>query len=1177
MKLLNLRLKAVGPFTDLTLDFSRGDHGLHVVLGPNEAGKSSSLRAISYLLFGFPHTVPDNFLHNYDQLRIGASLRRSDGETLEIVRRKAGRNDLRGDDDASIVSSERLAAFLGGIDRDSFQHRFGIDHARLRLAGEEIRTGKGHLGELLFAAGAGLAGLRQVQEKLQAQASELFKPRGQNQRINLALSGLREARAEEKTHRLSADEWKAHADALKAAEDHAFDLAARLDTIRKERSRLDRMRPAIPLVARRRRLIEDQRHHEDAPLLRDDFGKELRAAIESRLLAQQAITKAVEAIDELNSQLERDQPSETVLAAAEEIEAIQRRLGAVEKAARDRVERDQHRKDKEYRARQILQELGWPADLEGASSLLIRGDESKAIRTLSQRRAQPLGQLEVARAAIARHDDTIAESTRTLDGLPLPPDVSELRRAVRNAQKAGDLDDRFDKARSELTKASKKLEQAIRQLDGRDRSRAELETLDVPRQEALDHFEARFRAIEERRKRLDEAAEKAMETIRSLEAEIRTIDGTGDVPLEADLDAARARRDLGWRLVRDTWLGSSVDPELRASFIGEDDSWTGLAEAFEAGVVRADQLADRLRRESANVARKAGWLSEIRKYHEERIDLERELAKLEGEQAGLDADWAAVIGFLENPARRSIAEVRAWLRDRQEILRLAEKVDEARDSFEAIESARVDALRAIRVRMGESETPSPGPLDRLSEAIDRAESLIQDAESLVKCRDSLVSAIETAKTERAAALRDHEAANTQLEQWRTEWGPRMERIRLAADAGPQEAEDTLQRIDELRQVLHEISGFAARIKGIDRDEELFQADVDALNDRVGMADPEGSAGDRARSLSRLLNEHRAASVRRENLLTQLRQEQERLAEARRDQDASGAILERLRRESGCDDLDQLVAVEERSRSRAQVEKEVRSCEEQLAALSGGADLEAFAVEVESLDPDELTVAIGRLADQARALQDEIDEVNRTIGEERGALARMNGLDVRAVEASENAQTFLAQLQRDVARYAAIRLSSAVLRRAVERYREKSQGPVISRASRLFADLTLGSFSGLLVDEDDDGRMILKGVRSDGTQIGVEGMSDGSHDQLYLALRLASLETWLESNEPIPFIVDDILMSFDDQRATAALRALAELSKRTQVLFFTHHQRLTELAEGELSPEEVFIQELPRRS
>jgi len=83
------------------------------------------------------------------------------------------------------------------------------------------------------------------------------------------------------------------------------------------------------------------------------------------------------------------------------------------------------------------------------------------------------------------------------------------------------------------------------------------------------------------------------------------------------------------------------------------------------------------------------------------------------------------------------------------------------------------------------------------------------------------------------------------------------------------------------------------------------------------------------------------------------------------------------------------------------------------------------------------------------------------------------------------------------------------------------------------------------------------------------MSDGTTDQLYLALRLASLETYLKNNEPMPFIVDDILIRFDDKRATAALQVLAELSTKTQVIFFTHHQRLVELAETNIESSILF--------
>jgi uncharacterized protein YhaN len=100
-------------------------------------------------------------------------------------------------------------------------------------------------------------------------------------------------------------------------------------------------------------------------------------------------------------------------------------------------------------------------------------------------------------------------------------------------------------------------------------------------------------------------------------------------------------------------------------------------------------------------------------------------------------------------------------------------------------------------------------------------------------------------------------------------------------------------------------------------------------------------------------------------------------------------------------------------------------------------------------------------------------------------------------------------------------------------------------------------TGLHTDVDDKGCPILVGVRPDLSRLTVEKMSAGTCDQLFLALRLATLEWRLETSEPIPFIVDDILINFDDDRSRATLKVLVDLSKKNQVILFTHHRQIVE--------------------
>ena len=94
MRILRLNLKAFGPFTNQEINLSKGNYGLHVIYGPNEAGKSSSLRAINAVLFGIPGRTDDNFLHDNSLLRVGADLVCREGKELSFVRKKGNKIPL---------------------------------------------------------------------------------------------------------------------------------------------------------------------------------------------------------------------------------------------------------------------------------------------------------------------------------------------------------------------------------------------------------------------------------------------------------------------------------------------------------------------------------------------------------------------------------------------------------------------------------------------------------------------------------------------------------------------------------------------------------------------------------------------------------------------------------------------------------------------------------------------------------------------------------------------------------------------------------------------------------------------------------------------------------------------------------------------------------------------------
>ncbi len=101
MRLITLHLERYGHFTDKILNF-RPDACLHIVYGPNEAGKSSSLEAIKDLFFGFGTRTQYDFVHPGNRLSLGASIVGKDGRQLSFKRRKGNKNAITDDQGSSL-------------------------------------------------------------------------------------------------------------------------------------------------------------------------------------------------------------------------------------------------------------------------------------------------------------------------------------------------------------------------------------------------------------------------------------------------------------------------------------------------------------------------------------------------------------------------------------------------------------------------------------------------------------------------------------------------------------------------------------------------------------------------------------------------------------------------------------------------------------------------------------------------------------------------------------------------------------------------------------------------------------------------------------------------------------------------------------------------------------------
>ena len=1126
MKILSLDLIAYGPFTNKSLQFPDGGANLHIVYGPNEAGKSCALRALSNALYGIPQDAKDGFLHPYEDLRIGLTVD-AGGGPVGVVRRKGRANSLRRNDGTdSVFPAAEWAALLPVEERELFDRMFGVDHAAVAMGGKLILSSGSDLGGLLFAAAGGVNRLRTVRAELQESSEALFKKQASKPQINSAVAELKKAIAAGKDALTLVAEYKHLRDAVEEAAEESRRLEKSISEASLEAQRLVRLQQAIPLMDKRRRRIAQLQQHEGSRTLPAGFADRYGKALISVRESDTESASQTRDIEGLRGKIDATPVTLEILERASEIEELYKQSASVKKGAEDRARREQSAADCREGAAALLESIGVRMGLERAAELRISDPAKARIFTLSTSKKAVDQEVSASGLELRKAMVEQRKATEELAGLADAVDTGVLEEALAMAPGGRDLEAEHGRQSKEAAEARSELEKRVSALTDWKGTLDDLAVAAVPLVETVADFQNRFLEQASKEKGLlDERARFKRENDEA-ERDLRRIEQEQEVPTEQDLQARRSGRDSQWQAIRTDWLaGIGTDGNERAS-------------SFEATVLTSDQIADRLRRESARVSKKAGLLVSLERLGEQSAGLEARVTAEQREGAELRRQWA-LCWSAAGVSPRTPAEMQSWLHRRDAILL------EARDGKQSEREADrlQETIDAIRLRLGgQTAAQARRAISEQAELRQRRAMLQADARKSAR----VIADLEV----RLAA------ANNALSGWTAEWHEATEKLPIRPDATPEEVQVVLERIGSLLAKIDELEKLDDRIDKLKKDEAAFRGAV------ARWVESEDSFV----AVARLNSELQQNRTNRDLLKTFLQQleDKEKLLARSLDAAAIGRaeILE-LCKEAAVEEPGSLRDCIERASEKRRLKSELAEFEDSLSNVAGGETIDHLAGEIDTLNVDDLPNRITQLQRQIEIFRNDKAGRDQSLGAFQLKLKQKEDAD-SAGQAAEYAEHLRSRIVNLTGEYVRLRLASRILANAVERYRDRNQGPLLKTAAKLFSQMTDGCFADLRVDWNERGEAELMGVRAvSQKQVGVEGMSEGTRDQLFLALRLAYVSNYCDSHGPAPFIADDVLMTFDDARATAALRALETLSKHTQVLLFTHHRHHLELAKAGL--------------
>jgi uncharacterized protein YhaN len=1173
MRFLRLDLIRYGLFQQKSLRFRDGAK-VHVVYGPNEAGKSTALAAIGDLLYGFPNVSSYSFAAEKSPMRLGAEIvnRAGDHLTFHRVKSRGLSKTLKTPDDETLPDNA-LLPFIGQVDRRMFVNAFGLSTEALRLGSRAMIDQEGELG-----AASGVGDLQALQKRLEDEADEIFRPR-KNARLQfwIAQQRYRDANDERKKSELTAPRWKQLNAEIDALDEKLETLRAALTENETRASRLTRLTSVRPIINR----ITSHLASVDAlgplalptPTFTEDLGEALTANLKAEADAAAATDACLKAELELAA-ISLDEP---LLASARTIDTLAQGIRSYEDATQRIGEAEDASRRADEALRDLVADLGLtnpddlaPDDLLNQSRPSIAAIER--LRALIVAREELDDEARNNARAIADEEAILARLTRERDALPSLVDPATFRASLDAFEDDLAAIAELDELDLTVTGESRRLIEEASRLVPPAIDLDRLATAPRPSLETVQRYAKEFERHNAERDRTEAALVEARQTRDAIRQNLDQLQIDGDVVTPEALMEARGNRDFGWQALRQALLvDAKPDPTDLAS---------GIAN-FEGAIANADALADAAIRDAKRTEAYRQQSLNLRNT-EDKIKLQADTIMLNEEtQATLNDIWTDEwrdMGLTPSPP----AEMADWLVKVEALLERRDIVERQRNRLSLIE-ARSEGLRQPLAQLGAQlglsaidglapQTIAARIRTRLDE-LTRTWELARDVTIRIRDREERLRALQMT----AAALAD------KIDRLEPEWAEACGALRLRAGATVTEAQAALGVFERLPRALDDHARARRWVDELRATVVGFAGPALELVAELA-SDLNGLGPDEAISrLAERLREARDAYARREAAQLRLTEASIARTAALSVTGAVAARLSELRSLAGLGADVDLADIHTRLSSFARISLDVQTARAELAEQAHGETEDELRTALLAFDLDAAAAERADLAREHKFIEDERLELYaqwHSLIRQRDQLETGSGAEL-ALQQRALAESGMANLTRE---WLVLKLAATLVAKATARHRAGHHVPLVERAGNLFASLTGGSFSGLVTEEDSKGRERLVGRRPDGSTVTIGrsgsgviddeapgGMSEGTLDQLYLAMRLAHLEDFARTSEPAPFIGDDLFMTFDDTRTALGLQALADTAHLIQPIIFTHHARVADIARARFGEEADIIE------
>ncbi|MCY4436222.1 MAG: AAA family ATPase [Chloroflexi bacterium] len=288
---------------------------------------------------------------------------------------------------------------------------------------------------------------------------------------------------------------------------------------------------------------------------------------------------------------------------------------------------------------------------------------------------------------------------------------------------------------------------------------------------------------------------------------------------------------------------------------------------------------------------------------------------------------------------------------------------------------------------------------------------------------------------------------------------------------------------------------------------------------------------------------------RETAATELVKARRRIEERKSDLEAVEREKSDLLASGGAANVEQFREREAAYRLRHNLEEKRSELSGRLQKVSGpGERLEALKTSLQETNIQAINDETSRLEEELAEKQSRLTELASERGSINNALQALTGEEESSALRAERG-VLRAQLGEYAREWIKHRLAEGLLEEARSTFERERQPGVVRNARAFFGEITGGCYDQVTAPL---GEKTIRVSGKDEVKREPLQLSRGTREQLFLALRFGLVQELSQRTEPLPVIVDEVLVNFDPERALRAAMAFVQLSRTNQVLVFTCH-------------------------